>query len=219
MAFKDKNLKKLADIDASKYSSNKALKDEIESIQKDLAYYQEQDFTEEEVLEVLDDNHTLLLEKIAEADKPTPKPKKAATQPKIKKVDRAKLVATDVTSCRRVINLYERKKRQEKIEELKANALANAKTSKEKKEIEARDSIKDFEPKKTVPEVVEQRLENIIEYVIQQRALTFGTEKKLRKKALKSVKDKEMKKVVNGIKQLILNESREAYTEIISKVI
>lgn len=214
MAFKNKNLARISGIDASKY--NKALSDEIVSLQKDLIYYQDQDFNEPEILEVLDGNDELLLDKVNEFDGKSVKPKKTE---KPQKKERAALVESEIKSCKKVISIFNKRKKEEELKELKAEALAKAKTSKEKREIESRKSAKDFEPKKTVPEVVEQRLQGIIEYVIQQRALTLGTEKKLRKKALKKTKDDEVDKVVNGIKQLILNESREAYTEIISKVI
>ncbi|OJJ16729.1 hypothetical protein BKI52_33010 [marine bacterium AO1-C] len=225
--MQDKNLKKLIAIDASKYKANKALYDEIEGIQKDLKYYQNQQFTEAEILEVLDGNHTLLLEKIESTKKantnPKPKatPKAPAKKKPLTKEEKGALVATDITSCRRVISIYRQKQREEELREAKATAIANAKNSSERRKLEKAplEDFKEEKPKLTVPEKVEQELTDLIEYVVNQRALTFGKQAKLRKRGLKKTKQEAVKKAVNGIKQLVLTEGREAYTEIISKIV
>lgn len=217
MKFQDKNLKQVIELDASKYQGNKSLHDEIVSLQKDLEHYGNEGFSEEEILEVLNGNHQTILKKAEEYS--TKKPKKA-TPAKKKGVDRAELVAKDVTSCRRVISIYREKQRKEELAERKAEAIAEAKNTSERRKLEKMplDAFKEKKRKLTVPEKVEKEIKDLIEYVINQRGITFGTQAKLRKKALKKVKEEAVGKAVNGIKQLVLVEGREAYNEIISKI-
>ncbi|OJJ23296.1 hypothetical protein BKI52_02760 [marine bacterium AO1-C] len=208
MKFKSKVLKDVKALNAQKYVSNPKLKEGIEVLQQSIDDNVQQEFSEDEIVDIQGENAQIILEKVAAFDqeKRKPRPKKSQPKPQ-KKID----VSKDIATCEQIIDAHKAKVKAAQLEKLKADDLAQ--NPKDKKKI-AKKTWKDYHPPKTIPEKINDKTLDIVEYQVKQIAQTLKQEKILRDRSIKDVKETEFQAAAADIRRYAEKRNKQAWQNI-----